>query len=200
MNRALISLYVLLTAPIPVPWTLLIKGAVVVLAYALARPFEDVIGIGAINIAVLAGILAAAYRNLPRVFSVKIPTATALGTMVPLIMGLSAVTLYLPAALLPFAITLGWAAMGALYGAMLLWDRALFEEAGWTTESWGLEGQVNAVRWTILRCAGMATANAYAATYGTSAEWIVAYAVLPIVFHALFYWSILATHPYEDDE
>ena len=198
MNGTLISLYVLLTTPIPVPWTLLIKGSAVILAYTLARPFEQVIGINALNIAVLSGMLATLYLNLPRHLLAEKAASTTLVTVATLVLGLSAVTLFVPAALLPFAIIAGLAGVGAIYGAVLLWDRPLLERMGWTKESWGLEGQANAIRWTILRCIGLATANAYAATYVTQEEWIVTYAVLPVIFYALFHWSIIATHPYED--
>ena len=199
MSRALISIYVLLTTPIPVPWTLLIKGSVVILAYTLTLPFEQASGINALYLAVLSGLLATLYRSLPRLLLAEEQASPTLGTIATLVLGLSAVTLFLPVSLLPFAISAGLAGIGALYGAVLLWDRPLLDRLGWEKESWGLEGQTNAIRWTILRCIGMATANAYAATYGTQEEWVVTYAVLPIIFYALFHWSIIATHPYEDD-
>lgn len=199
MNHALISLYVLLTTPLPVPWTLLIKGAVVVLTYTFARQLAPFIGIDAVNLAVLAGLLATANRNLPRQLVMQEISPTVISTLLTLILGLSAVTLYVPSTLLPYAISAGLATMGALYAAVLLWDRPLLDRMGWSEDIWGAEGQANAIRWTILRCLGLATANAYAATYGTQAEWVVTYAALPIVFYALFHWTIIATHSYEDD-
>ncbi|TDT76804.1 hypothetical protein BDE40_0076 [Litoreibacter halocynthiae] len=203
MNRVLISLHVLLTTPIPVPWSLLIRGAVIVLAYTLARPIAPLIGIDAVNFAALAGLITTVFRNLESTLMKQEidPSVDAMfvGSFVAITIGASAVLLYVPAALLPYVMSAGVATMGAIYSAVLLWDRPLLDRMGWTVEHWGVEGQANYVRWMILRCFGLAAATAYAAAYGTRPEWIVAHAALPIAFYALFYWTIIATHPYEDD-
>lgn len=198
MPRALISLYVLLTTPVTVPRLLLAKAAAVVLAYALVRPWAPGIGIGAVNIAVLAGLLVIVFHKLPFQMKSRGNMSGSAGTVVVLVVGLCAVVLYTPAVLLPYAISAGSALMAVIYGAALRWDRPMLDQLGWPRDDWGVGGQTNAVRWSILRCVGLSVTNAYAATFGTQAEWVVSYAALPVVFYYLFQWTVIATHPYDD--
>lgn len=198
MRHALINLYVLLTSPIPVPWTLLYKGTAVILAYAGVRHFETFSSLDPINLAVLAGLLTSFGVNAPRVLANSQHVSSSAILSVPL--ALCAAVLFIPAPILPYAISGGLFILAAMYGLTLTFERPMIDQLGWRQEIWGIEGQSNAIRWTILRCVGLGVANAYAAKNFTQSEWLVCYAVLPLIFHALFHWTILATHPYEDQK
>ena len=111
---------------------------------------------------------------------------------------LIALCLALPAPMLQIAVSLGLFGMAALYGGVWLLDPDLLDAMGWDVASWGVEGRANAVRWQVVRCAGLGVANAYATQHFAPYEWIVAHAALPLVAYMLYHWKVIATHPYED--
>ncbi|PTX57150.1 hypothetical protein C8N43_1816 [Litoreibacter ponti] len=200
MRRPLISLYVLLTTPISVPWRLLARGAAIVITFLIARAIEPWTGLGALNVAVLAGLLTTGLRALsPAFFEPKDRDITSAITVACVLMSLSALAHFLPASTLQIGISLGMFAMGLMYAFVLWLDPTMYDRLGWRAEDWGTEGHANAARWQILRCAGLGVAYAYAAYTLNAAEWIVAHAALPLVFYMLFHWSVIATHPYEDN-
>lgn len=200
MSRPLISLYVLLTTPLPVPHTLLARAAAVVLAFVTAGAVEPWTGVNPLNLAVAAGLTVTAWRNLPRVwFEGEVRDAPTGASMLAIILCMIATALVLPPATLQITVSLGVLAMAAIYAVILWGDPDMLDRLGWKAEIWGIEGRANAARWQILRCVGLGTAYAYAAMRLPDPEWIVAHAALPLVFYALFHWTVIATHPYEDD-
>lgn len=200
MPRALISLYVLLTTPIPVPWTLLARGAAVVLAYVAARMVEPWTGLSALGLAVVVGLLTTTWRNLARAWvEAEARGNLAAVTVVTLVLALCAGALCLPAEALKISVSLGLFGMAALYALVLWCDPDMLDQLGWKAEHWGNEGRANAARWQILRCVGLGTVYAYSAYRLPEPDWIVAHAALPLVFYALFHWSVIATHPLDED-
>lgn len=198
MHSALLNLYVLLTTPMPVPWTLLIKSAAVLLAFAIINPFETALGLSALNLAVVAGFLTVFSLNIPRLLATSPDMSPVALICAPL--SLSAAVLFIPTIVLPFAISAGLFFLAAIYGVILIFDRPMIDRLGWKQDVWGAQGQTNVIRWTILRFVGLGVANAYAAKSFSVSEWIVCYAVLPMIFYAVFHWTIIATHPYEDQK
>jgi hypothetical protein len=59
-------------------------------------------------------------------------------------------------------------------------------------------GRVNAAQWLALSSFAQFLINAALVRSVTTTQWLVAFAVVPFVFHYLWRWSVIATHPYED--
>lgn len=205
MRHSFLSLYVLLTTPIPVPWAQLTKSVTLILAFAAILPFAvplATVSLSPLKLALLATIVVSGHRNLAptlRQFNRDELTPTVIGTLVLMVLTVSSVIVLAPSdGWLQHAISLGWVLYGGLFALILWLDRPLLGKFNWLAQHWPV-GQENAARWMILRYFGMATANEFAIAHFSTTEWLVCVAALPIVFYALYYWSVLATHPYEDD-
>lgn len=201
MNRSLISLYVLLTTRLPIPWSLLARATGILLGFMAAVAMGPDF-VAPLNIAVAMGLASTAWLRLPQVWSRRKQRNSGVEfiTVAVLIAALMAVCLFLPPIILQFAVSVGLMTMGCLYLLVLLTCSDMLDRLGYNLDQWGVEGQANAIRWQVLRCAGLSVANAYTTIYFEQHEWVVAHAALPLIFYLLYHWSVIATHPYEEDQ
>jgi hypothetical protein len=58
--------------------------------------------------------------------------------------------------------------------------------------------RINAAQWLALSSFAQFLINAALVRSVTTTQWLVAFAVVPFVVHYLWFWSVIATHPYED--
>lgn len=205
MRRFFLPLYILLTTPMPVPWSLLAKGSALILAFSATLPFEAqlaTLDLTPLKLAMLVSLVVTINRNVRptlRQFKPGELTPTVLGTIIVMVLTVSTITLVAPSdAWLQHAMSLGWVFYGMIYALILVLDRSMFSQFNWLAQHWP-SGQANAARWMILRYFGLATANEFAISHFSKPEWVVTVAILPALAYALFYWSVLATHPYKED-
>ena len=68
----------------------------------------------------------------------------------------------------------------------------------WFAQHWRC-GHGNAANWHVCHHAALLVCNEAILRHATATEWIISIAILPILMHYLTYWTIMATHPYEED-
>ncbi len=205
MKNCFNSLYMLLTTPVPVPWGAIWRGFAVLMGFLAAEPFDIPLmlaGLSAAKVALLCGFLSLFWRNMGlsaksdgtkrSIFSYVIAllpplVLCAFIIFVPTLKGLQQVMTYYYLGFGLMVLTVSFFGVGAI-------TTLLSNFSHWKS------GQVNAARVLCLSCFAQAVLNELVAGYGTTQEWILAVAVLPVVSYYLYVWTVIATHPYNPAE
>lgn len=198
------ALYALLTMRVPVPRQLLLRGAVIVLAYAATAPYAETLvqlGLTPIKAAVALGLLASilwtaasALAEISRLLEPGAERQMYLVWGVPLL-----ATLLMPSDLwLAYAVAASYAIYGGFIWVMWKMDPATYEQLNWINLSRPKEAQ-NIMTWKIWRHVWSGVAFLALARHATPLEWALGSVAIPVVFHYLFWWTVCATHPSEDE-
>ena len=200
MYRGIMSLYVLLTTPIPVPWGYMAKAAMMLLAYAALYPYEVFLagcGVTAIQMAIIVGILTTIAQNMPVLVAEIARDSKRYPPILALYIAICGAIIFSPdIAWIQHGISIFWASYGVFFGLIAVFSRGMLQEFNWGARDWPI-GQGNAARWNILRFLAIAVANEALIAHTSPNEWIIGYAFMPILFHGLYWWTVIATHPYE---
>lgn len=200
--RHLISLYALLTTPMPVPRQLLLRAAAILLAYAAAFPIApqlEGIGLSVMKFGVAAGLIVTMLWAAAGTQAKIDQQGGHYGFWVGTWGAMLAAPFLMPTDLtLAYAIALGYAAYGGIIWAMWKLDPTFFVQQGWA-ETTASKGTQNLMLWALCRDLWTAFALLALAQHSTSQQWLLGYAVLPLAFHYLFWWTVAATHPTQDD-
>ncbi len=197
-----IDLYVLVTTRVPRPRSLFLFGIMGLSSYTLMQPFRDTLlafGFFPAALAALLGYLAVVALNLPRVVSQMGSDGATSRIILSIVLAISAAALFAP--------NLTWVQHGVsgLIAIYTLAFIALFLSPqhrggiGWFAVSWNT-GQRNAANWHVVRLVGLILGNEAVIRFGSPTDWVVAMALGPIALHYLMHWTVIATHPYEDEE
>lgn len=192
----LYDLYLLLTAKIPPPRTAMIIAVVALTTHLMMLPWEKELlemGFFAPVIAYLCGHFFAFSVNLPN-------AATKVNGRAVLAAWLSFVTV------LVLSPTLEWAQHAISIGFILqtIAFGVLFHFGGednqplWFAQNWSI-GKQNAANWYITRGLAMVLLNEILIADRNPTEWIVGLCLGAIALHYLMFWTVLATHPFEDE-
>ncbi len=201
--RPLISLYVLLTTPVPLPRALFVRAVAILSAYGAFAPYGDLLAdfyLSPVKLSVVIGLLAgilwnaaAAFRNLENHSDGKNPRAIHLVAGVLIVACLLA-----PSDLwLGYLVAAGYAGFGGLVLSLGKGDPQFFARVnGLTLERPKVVG--NTIIWLFWRYIWCAVALLALARHTVGLEWIIGYATIPIAFYYLYWWTIVATAPLED--
>ena len=192
------DIYALVTTRVPFPKTPAFFALLLLSCYSIAMALEVQItslGLHPVSVAFLCAFALNLWQKMPRVFYDKDPDVA---------WSVLAVMLLICTAIL-FAPSLIWLQRGYSVGLIFLICGfvSLYKSDGpngfpWFARSWRC-GKRNAANWHIARYAALIACNEAIIRSGTTTEWIISIAVLPIVMYYLMYWTILATHPYDED-
>ena len=192
----------LLSAPVPVPWSLLLRAVVVTLGYMAFAPHAPVLatfGLHPLNLAFAAGVLSVLlYSGSDMIAKMDLRREEALKITLPLWALMLIGIIVQPTSWLVWCVPAMIACNGALLWLFLRFDPDCISRLGWTHENWGA-GRDNAVYWNILRNFALAVALVGVARTGTPSDWIAGVALIPLMLHYLYWWTIFATHPDEDE-
>ena len=200
MNSYLIGLYVLLTSRVPLPVNTMLFGIATLSAYTLLAPHYDAFTQAGLILPVLCAVF-----GYVMVVGLNIPaTAERFERENERVIGPRAFAApFVLCAIAIFAPSLEWAqhAISILLGitALLFSLFSLMGGIGLKDGNLWDEARKNAANWHVARLVAMVLGNEMVAMYGTPTEWIIAMCIGPIVLHYLMSWTIIITHPYEDE-
>jgi len=199
----MIDLYVLFMSRVPRPNTLLVFGLTTLTAFTLLAPYNQMMLQADLYLPVLCIVLGytlVALRNLPttvrRLREIDGDETVILSILFPF--ALCAAGLFSP--------SLAWAQHGIsvliavytlLFASLTLRPKDL-STVSWFGRSWTV-GQRNAANWHIARLLALILGNELVIRGGTTTDWMIAVSIGPIVLHYMMYWTVFATHPYDDD-
>lgn len=199
----MINIYVLLTSRVPFPRETMLFAIVGLAVYSLLLGWQvELNDIGMPHpaaLALLSAFLVNLARNLPHEFLDRKDIGWKVGTLLVLTLGLCAIFLFAP--------KLVW--IQHLYSAiallnlgsfLLLYNSAEGPNAfSWIGRNWH-RGQRNAANWVVASRVATILINESLIRHGTPTDWLVGIMLANIALHYLIYWTILATHPYEESE
>lgn len=199
MPNWIIDLYLLVTARVPAPRSLMILASTALVVHLLMQPWSEELaemGLFAPVLAYLAGHFAAFWTNLP-------DTVRSMNGR----RGRSVLALWLSfATAIMMAPSLAWA-QHTITLAFILQLMAFIvlyrlggtdHQPGWFARDWHV-GRRNAANWYITRGVGIILLNEALIRQGSPTDWIVGLSLGLIAMHYLMHWTILATHPFEDE-
>ena len=200
--RGLYSLYALISTPPPNMGWFVLPGIVLVGSYLALSPFDAALtaaGVPAFILSVVLMHVALTGRAIPALREAALTSPKslkiALGAHIVLIgaMLLSADPLFCQRV---------WTATVCLRIIMLAsgltLDRSMLKHMHWVGRGFDT-GQNNAARWAIAGAFMLILINEATIAHGTPEQWILVRALSQPLVHALVYWTILATHPYDDE-
>ena len=194
------DLYALVTSRVPFPRGLVLLAIVSMTAFLLLHPWHtELTELGLpepVVLALLAGWLANVSKTLPFVVSEIESVRQAVGTTLLLTLSLSAFFLFAPQtiwvqhALSLFALTTV---------VLFVWFYNTEGPNGfsWIGRNWE-KGQRNAANWHVTSRVGWIVVNESLIRFGSPSDWLVGIVLSNIALHYLTYWTIIATHPYDD--
>lgn len=198
----MIHIYVLLTTRVPIPRMLFLFSVVTLSLFTLtAHHYETLAQIG-----LVLPVMCALFAHVA-VVTVKLPDTLETfdriglrnpgGKLVLIWIAVYAGIMALPTlAAAQIALSLGIAVYLVLFVVVVyFWGDG--DKVGWFARDWN-DGQRNAANWQVARLTALIVLNEAAARHGTPLDWIIAITLGPIALHYLMYWTILATHPYEN--
>lgn len=198
-------LVILLSMPPPNMRWFAVSGAILIGSYLALRPFADVLDRFGINYFVLANVIFLAgltFRNLPSAAK----TAQTLGVR-DWVLGFAVGTTLIGAAIFlllddPIWPQRLWTVLPAFRIASLgfgaFFRPGYLGEIPWLGRSL-TTGRINAARWDIVGCLMLIMINETAIMYGTLDDWIIARVLAHPAVYALIWWTIIASHPLDDD-
>jgi hypothetical protein len=192
------DIYALVTTRVPFPKTPAFFALRLLTCYCVAMALQDqlaAVGLDPVTVALISTYTLNLWRKTPQI----------LGDQdADIVWGVMALMLALCAAIL-FAPSLIWLQRGYSFGLILIVVGFLMQykadgpdSFSWFAQHWRC-GQRNAANWHVARLAALLACNEAIIQHGTATEWVISIAILPIAMYYLMYWTILATHPYEDD-
>lgn len=202
MPNWLIDIYVLLTTRVPIPRMLFLFSVITLSLFTLTAHHQAALKeVGLVlpvmcalfgHVAVIAVQMPASLQTFERI---GIPNAG--GKLILICLAAYAGAMSLPSlAVAQAALSLGI----AVYLALFVLVTYMFDDGdkvGWFARDWE-DGQRNAANWQVIRLFALILLNELAARHGTPFDWIIAITLGPIALHYLMYWTIFATHPYDD--
>lgn len=206
MRRSLFGLYLLLSSPIPVPKLPLVRAMMVVLTYPVFFAHDPMLrthGLSAVQLAIIAGHCAAIWYAAP-MLARALRGNTAAASQIKILFSFHFIALtmitFAPAPVwIQHGVSVFWALYALVFAYFAKLDLPGLQEFSWPGRHWDV-GQDNAANWHILRYLGLILANEWLVANASLSEWLIGFALLPILFHALFWWTINATHPFEEEE
>lgn len=198
--RSLYRLYVLLTTPPPLSTSYLALHLALISGYTVFLHAEGWLqshGLSAFVLACVLFMALSSWRNLPVAITLGSARSSAsrsgtIGVAVTLL--LAALFLVLNSPIVcqrAFSVICAFRAVYLTYGALR--SPAHLDRMVWLGRTLR-EGRENAALWSAAGCAALLAINEYTIAHWSLTEWIVMRSFVPIVIHALVWWSILATH------
>lgn len=198
MNSFLTDLFVLLTSRVPLPRNTMIFGLMTLIAYTLFAPHYAEFSEAGLILPVLCAVfgyvtvvsLNAPFtiRRLTEMNEKRVGPKTFLAPFAVCACAIFAPSL--ASAQHAISIALG---LTALLSLVLTYGNLLPEEDTPLLE----EARRNAANWHIARLVALLLGNELVARNGTPTDWVIAMCLGPIALHYLMYWTIIATHPYD---
>jgi hypothetical protein len=195
----LIGLYVLLTSRVSLPVNTMLFGIATLAAYTLLAPHYVAFTEAGLILPVLCAVFGYVF-----VIGLNIPaTAERFERENGRVIGPRAFAApFVLCTVAVFSPSLEWAqhAISLLLGATAV-VFALFATFGEKLDpdaTWD-EAKRNAVNWHVARLVAMVLGNEMVAMTGDPSDWIVAMCLGPIALHYLMCWTIIITHPYQDE-
>ena len=202
MPNWIIDIYVLLTSRVPIPRMLFLFSVITLSLFTLTGHHHETLA----QIGLVLPVMCALFGHVA-VIAVKMPETletyeqigirNAGGKLILIWIAAYAGVMALPSlAAAQAALTLGIAVYVALFVVMFY----MFgdgDKVGWFARDW-TDGQRNAANWHVARLVALMLLNEVTAKHGTPFDWIVAITLGPIALHYLMYWTIVATHPYDN--
>lgn len=191
------DLYILLTAKIPAPRTAMVLAVTALVLHLLMQPWDKEMtemGLYAPVLAYLLGHMIAFSTNLPYALSKINPR--------------SVIAMWLAfATALMMAPTMQWAQHAVSIGFLLqiaafivlYWFGDEDNQPLWFARDWKI-GQRNAANWYVTRGLALVLLNETLISQGSPTDWIVGLCLGNVALHYLLFWTVLATHPFEDAE
>ncbi len=188
---------------IPLPELLLVKALAVLAIYALASTLSDSlaeIGLTPLGLAVLCGFLALFIRDFRGLTeedrSHATPQESALYLLAFGLFG-SAAILFAPSDIfiqhgVSVVLTIGAAA----FTALAIWDPDTLSKVRWVGRDW-TNAQNTAAIWYVLRFLALMTAYELLIQHGSERDWVLGFALLPVVLYYVMWLGILVTAPRE---
>lgn len=200
------NLFLLLSSPVPIPRMVLWRALTVFLALLVFSPFEQqlqAVGLSTLTLAVLFSFAVLLWFNIGGLAWSRTDIAidrSVFGLVSFVIVGFFGVIVFLQSdSLIQHGVTIYY----GLWTVYVLILRCLGEEAlaqsNFSFRDWPV-GRVNAAQWLALSAFAQFLINETLVRSVTTTQWLVAFAVVPFIFHYLWYWSVIATHPYEDED
>ena len=202
MPHWLIDIYVLLTSRVPLPRMLFLFSVITLSLFTLtAHHYETLAEFGLVLpvMCALVGHVAVIAVKLPESLNTyeRIGIQNAGGKLILIWVAAYAGLMALPTlAVAQVALTLGIMIYLCLF-VIVFYFFGDGDKVGWFARDW-TDGKRNAANWHITRLVALILLNELSSRYGTPFDWIVAITLGPIALHYLMYWTILATHPYEE--
>lgn len=185
---------------------MLLCAAAVLAVLVLLSPFEgflDQLGLGLMTVAVLVYFVTKVWYNITHLQPGRVePNESGL------VIGVFAVTLCLFFGAVLFApsdrwlqhgVSLYYAGWSALVVLQSFGGEAKLRNSEFGFRDWPT-GKVNAARWLSLFSLAQCIANEALLRVLSPGEWIIVFALAPILFHYLYCWTVIATHPHEDQD
>lgn len=198
----LLDIYVLVTSRVPRPRSLFLFAMVSLSSLLLIRPVGPAMsdaGIAPAALAVLLGYVAVVALNLPATLAKFERDKQAERTVLGVVLALCAGCVFAPSLIWVQHGISGLIAFYTLAFILLFMDRESRDTLPWFARDW-TSGQRNAANWNVVRLVALILGNEALTRFGSGTDWVVGAALGPIAAHYLMHWTILATHPYEDEE
>ncbi len=208
--RHLFALYALLTTSVPVPRQLLLRAAAIVAAYLATAPYAETlarIGLTPLKATVFLGLiivmLGAAKSTWDKLQQMLDPGDRRPGYIAPLIatawLPPLVATVTIPSDLwLAYAATATYPAYGVMTWALWKSDPSYFDQHSWMDSEQRPKEAENTMTWQLWRYVWSGVVLLALTLHATPLEWVLGYAAVPVVFHYLYWWTVIATHPLED--
>lgn len=202
MNSYILGLYVLVTSRVPTPVNTMLFGVATLAAYTLLAPHAEAFA----DVGLILPVLCAVFGYV-MVVGLNVPaTVERIERENGKVIGPRAFAApFVLCAVAVFAPSLEWAqhAISLLLAATALVFASLTIAGSTNVKShligghWD-EAKRNAANWHVARLVALILGNELAASSGSPTTWVIAMCLGPIALHYLMYWTIIATHPYEN--
>lgn len=198
MPNWMLDIYAVLRTPVPFPKQAVQFALTLLGCYSLAMLLQTPLAVTGMHPAAI-GWLGALVINLWR----KMPVILA-DTKANIALHVLGILLLVCAAII-FAPSLYWVQRGYSCGVLFILTGFVICYAAdgpnsfpWFAQHWPT-GQRNAANWFIIWYVALLTINEAMMRHATATEWLISIALLPAIGHYLLHWTIIATHPYEED-
>ncbi len=180
----------------------LLGAAAALAVLVLLGPFDPLlksVGLNVVSLSVLAFFTALFGFNISRKNNLTVEPWVAVLLLTVLLMFLGGILFAISDRWVQHIVSLYWALCAVLALLYSFAGEDALRRSGLGFQNWQT-GKVNAARWQALFCLAQCIANEILMDVLSPHAWVVFFALAPVCFQYLYHLTVIATHPYEDDD